>query len=98
MRLIDADAAIDAIESKTYRHTYLDQIVGIIKDLPTIQPKTGKWIEQTVIENAKAAGIEEVQYARCSVCGLYHTTPYMYYFSNYNFCPHCGARMVDGDE
>lgn len=32
-------AAIDALESKTYRHTYLDQIVGIIKDLPSAQPE-----------------------------------------------------------
>lgn len=37
--LISRLAAINALESKTYRHTYLDQIVGIIKDLPSEQPE-----------------------------------------------------------
>ena len=37
--LIDRQEAIDALESKTYRHTYLDQIVDIIKKLPSAQPK-----------------------------------------------------------
>ena len=36
--MISRKAAIDALESKTYRHTYLDQIVGIIKDLPSARP------------------------------------------------------------
>lgn len=66
----------------------------IIDAQPTIQPKKGKWKEQA-IENVKAAGIEEVQIAKCSACGLYHTTPYMYYFSDYNYCPNCGARMEE---
>jgi len=38
--LISRQETIEAIESRTYRHTYLDQIVGIIKDLPTAQ----QWI------------------------------------------------------
>ena len=46
--LISRQEAIDAIESKTYRHTYLDQIVGIIKDLPSARAdihyrKMGEW-------------------------------------------------------
>ena len=40
---IDRQAAIDAIERKTYRHTYLDQIVDIIKGLPSAQPEQ-RWI------------------------------------------------------
>lgn len=38
--LIDRQAAIDVIEKGAYRHTYLDQIVDIIRDLPSVQ----QWI------------------------------------------------------
>lgn len=54
------------------------------------QPKVGEWLEKEVNSDKV---IEEWQSARCSVCDKYHTTPYMYYFSNYKFCPNCGARM-----
>lgn len=42
--------------------------------------------------------VSEWQSARCSVCGKYHTTPYAYYFNEYNFCPSCGARMKGVDD
>ena len=35
---ISRQAAIDAIERNAYRHTYIDQIVDIIKGLPSAQP------------------------------------------------------------
>ena len=34
---ISRQAAIDAIERNAYRHTYIDQIVDIIKGLPSAQ-------------------------------------------------------------
>jgi hypothetical protein len=60
--------------------------------LPSVtpQPKVGEWLEKEVISDKV---IEEWQSARCSVCDRYHTTPYMYYFSHYEYCPHCGAQM-----
>lgn len=60
--------------------------------IPTIEPepKTGKWGERKV-SNERV--IDEWQSARCSVCEKYHTTPYMYYFDDFNFCPNCGSRM-----
>ena len=33
--LISRQAAIDAIERDAYRHTYLDQILDIIKSMPS---------------------------------------------------------------
>ena len=36
---ISRQAAIDAIERNAYRHTYIDQIVDIIKGLPSAQPE-----------------------------------------------------------
>ena len=53
----------------------------------------GEWLEKEVHEKGVCEDIEEWQSAKCSVCGRYHTTPYMYYFSDYNFCPNCGAKM-----
>lgn len=70
-------------------------IERILNALPSAEPRMkGKWIERNVTD---AKYIEEWQSARCSVCGLYHTTPYMYFFDQYNFCPSCGADMR-GDE
>lgn len=45
---ISRQTAIDAIERNAYRHTYIDQIVDIIKALPSVQPwiircKDCKW-------------------------------------------------------
>ncbi|MCR4671972.1 MAG: hypothetical protein K5637_01880 [Lachnospiraceae bacterium] len=37
--VISRQAAIDAIERNAYRHTYLDQIIDIISDLPSAQPE-----------------------------------------------------------
>ena len=37
---ISRKAAIDAIEKNAYRHTYLDQIIDIIKALPTAQSES----------------------------------------------------------
>lgn len=51
---------------------------------------SGRWEERKV---ADGNNIEEWQSARCSVCGKYHTTPYLYTFYDYKYCPNCGARM-----
>lgn len=37
--MISRRAAIDAIEKNAYRHTYLDQIIDIVSELPSAQPK-----------------------------------------------------------
>ena len=59
------------------------------------QPKRikSRWTEKTVSENPRACGIREWQSAKCSACGKYHSTPYLYSFTEYAFCPMCGAEM-----
>lgn len=58
------------------------------------EPMKGTWEEkETFCVADDDPIISQWQSARCSECGKYHTTPYMYYFDNYNFCPHCGAKM-----
>ena len=68
-----------------------------IETLPSVEleRKTGKWKERSV-GDVKNTGIEYVQSANCTSCGKYHTTPYMYYFKTYKFCPYCGAKMEGG--
>ena len=41
--LISRQAAIDAIKRNAYRHTYLDQIIDIVSELPPAQPEQ-RWI------------------------------------------------------
>ena len=68
---------------------------GNSEPLPSAQPepKRGEWLERDVIDEPKGKHITQWQSARCSVCGRYHTTPYLYSFTHYNFCPNCGADM-----
>lgn len=57
----------------------------------------GKWEEKETFSVADDGPIiEQWQSAKCSMCERYHTTPYMYYFNDYNYCPYCGADMRKG--
>ena len=88
--LIERQKALDAVND-------CGICIQKILDIPSAEPerKTGKWTEKEVFDTK--GQIEEWQSARCSVCGKYHTTPYLYYFGNYNYCPNCGAEMTRGD-
>ena len=55
--------------------------------------KHGEWLEKETFHDENADVISEWQSARCSVCNKYNTTPYLYCFTDYNFCPNCGADM-----
>lgn len=54
----------------------------------------GEWLNMERIEDDKSEYITEWQQAQCSVCHKWHTTPYMYFFTHYNFCSNCGAPMT----
>ena len=90
------NSEIDFTKHKREVHEIVDGIVDAqlkaLRALPSVtpQPKVGEWLEKEVIDDKV---IEEWQSARCSVCERYHTTPYMYYFSHYDYCPHCGTKM-----
>lgn len=56
------------------------------------EPKVGKWEDCKVVD-IEDTTITEIQYAYCPICHKYHTTPYMYYFDYFNYCPNCGAKM-----
>lgn len=60
--------------------------------------KTGTWLERDVFDEPRGKAIQQWQSAKCSVCGKYHTTPYLYYFTEYNYCPNCGADMREVED
>lgn len=97
--LIDRQAAIKILhESEEYDADIPNRADGVrdaiidIMSLPTIERKKGKWDEQNVFDT-EDSDIAQMQSAKCSMCGKYHTTPYLYFFDNFNYCPNCGADM-----
>lgn len=88
--LISRQAAIDLWE-KYHPTIAVDamQYDAELRQLPSAE-KTGKWIEKEICETRRK---EEMQVAKCSNCEKYLTTPYIYSFNHYNYCPHCGAKM-----
>ena len=66
-------------------------ICTALKALPSAE-KVGEWEDCKVVD-IEDTMITEVQSAFCPICHKYHTTPYMYYFDYFNYCPNCGARM-----
>lgn len=91
MRLIDGDELKTAFPSGEYART---ECVRATIDHMADAVKRGKWEEQTVDSYEENAVITDWQSAKCSVCERYLTTPYLYYFNSFNFCPNCGAKMV----
>lgn len=89
------EKAIDLLDnllgmvSDNQNNDYNEAIKMAMKALNQEQ-KRGEWLEVSV---AEVEAIEEWQSAKCSYCGLYHTTPYMYYVTHYPYCPSCGAKM-----
>ena len=107
MRLIDADAAIDALLGITaMRNTIpLDSAIFNIKKLPSIQPerKMGRWIEdaETYYKavNEKGGGVNEntpyfTDCIACSEC-LSMFSVIDNETERFDFCPNCGAKMED---
>ena len=69
------------------------------RDAVDIAPlRHGHWEEKKVEYDDKAEIIQEWQSAKCSVCGLYETKPYLYYPVWSNYCPNCGAIMDEKGE
>jgi len=95
MRLIDADKLIRETISDPLHVPYITK--RDVENAPTVYAKPakrGKWIDKKVVDDIK---LPQMQEAKCSVCGRYLSTPYVYYWTTYNYCPHCGVEMgVEG--
>ena len=81
---------IKADDVPFYYNGAIQKVIETIID--ECKPKAGKWEECKVVD-IEDTTITEIQSAYCPICHKYHTTPYMYYFDYFNYCPNCGAKM-----
>lgn len=51
-----------------------------------------EWLEKEVY-SVKESGVEELQSCKCPHCERILTTPYMYYFNEFPYCPSCGKKV-----
>lgn len=76
-----------------------DSLVAYKEDIEAIpaadvvEVRHGRWEQKRVFDSKV---VDQWQSAYCPVCHRYHTTPYLYYFTHYEYCPNCGARMDGG--
>lgn len=70
----------------------LDNFIRVLDGIPSAESerKSGEWLEKEVFDNVDYE-IPEWQSEKCSVCGKYHTTPYLYNFRTFEYCPNCGS-------
>ncbi len=95
MRLIDADALKNHIESYYDKFIFVSAVKCLIDNSPTIEAepvKHGRWISEKVINlyNGEKRNARE-----CSECGA---TYFVYDVANVvdeipHYCPNCGAIM-----
>lgn len=109
-RWIDADVLTEVLLEikREYLARDIDNVARgiavactIVENAPSsdaTERKHGEWKERETFCVTDDPIITEWQSARCSTCGKYHTTPYMYYFTNFNYCPNCGADMRGAEE
>ena len=90
--LIDRQAAIDKFEkelsAKFNRREMAIGFVGIksiLENLPTAEPKKGKWIK-----------LYDGNY-KCSSCWSWWSVDGNEVMGDFNYCPNCGADMRGGD-
>ena len=92
MRCIDADALIkDVLDLQNCYNGFSDAydkacIIGLIDEMPTISPKTGRWIKKrgTVY---------------CSECkGSRWSETFEQIVRRFNYCPNCGSKMDEVEE
>jgi hypothetical protein len=95
MELIDKNILLEQMKRRKDYIGRASDPVCLVEDAPAVDATPvvhGTWIEKLHYDNEDNC-IQEWQSAKCDKCGLYHTTPYSYYFEKYKYCPNCGAKM-----
>lgn len=67
----------------------------VLRAAEALSQRYGTWLDREVFQDGRGAKIPEWQQARCSVCERWTTTPYLYSFHHFDYCPNCGARMKE---
>ena len=99
MRLVDADALLEylminmgwhdedgiAVDDSDEKRAIFKDLLDGVSTIDAVPVKHGRWLE-------KAVG-NILQSAKCSACRKNHITLYEDYFTHYDYCPNCGAKM-----
>lgn len=94
---ISRQAVLNAIMANNIRENEYNltssRIKEAVEDLPSVnpqEPKTGRWIMIYLTDTSDIDG-------QCSECGFIHKF-IDGHTTQYNYCPNCGARMVEPQE
>lgn len=90
---------LSTLKAPPEANEYKAEVYGVIQNLPSAEPKTGKWVMLERVENVHDIyGVPTwgVNYM-CDNCGFIHTA-IQDHFSQYKHCPKCGARMKGADD
>jgi hypothetical protein len=96
------EALYEAIRTDL-KGTFTDSMslaIAMAENIPSVERKKGKWVEISWSEpdpNVCCTSYS-IQSAKCSICGKYHTTPYLHSLNYFPYCPNCGAEMRDENE
>ena len=82
--LIERQKAIDAVRRTAYHDLIKENMVLLLMNLPSAEPKHGRWIEFS------SKAIYE-----CSLCHKYIAATNI---ETDHFCPYCGAMMEIDNE
>ena len=94
LKIFDYDIIPSAF-ARQYVREMLDTLYVKLNEIPSAERKKGKWIEISWSEpdpNVCCTSYA-IQSAKCSICGKYHTTPYLHNLVYFPFCPNCGSDM-----
>ena len=86
--LISRQMAIDAIWDGINMDIYTKEVKEILEELPTAEPRTGKWIEEDIHSNWS-----DWTLYFCSECGRQFKD-----LEERNYCPNCGAKMEKNND
>lgn len=96
-RLISEQAVIDAIYNIELLKYRID-LEEAVKAIPSAEPKTGHWIgHREHCENlgVMPSGLGAYEWCSNCDCGI---DVREWHRNHYNYCPNCGAEMVEGSE
>jgi len=90
MRLIDGDALIAWIKESQHMTSKMRNIICKVETIPSADRPQGEWIKFGLGRGTRILF--------CTNCERRIEVPLSQGDSNYDFCPHCGARMKGADD
>lgn len=82
----DADTKLVRYQDHYVPYIHYDDIIKCIKGMPSVTQKSGK--------SGKWIKIPKYGKWKCSMCG----TKFRFTFKEHDYCPNCGAKMVEPQE